>query len=824
MRRPRANTSAIALFALLLSCCFAWPAGAGAESSGVLAPELAELANPAVRSQPLEAQAEALGFPTSGPGSLQRDGSQVAVELEFGGGAVSALPALREAGATITAASRIYQRVNAVVSPADLHALAALPGVTGVEPVRTPILYAPETSVSSTAICEGGTVLSEGIDQLGIVTQPGNVGVREAFGTRGAGVTIGVLSDSYDVATTIDGSGTAIPTHAAEDIQSNNLTGAENNCSGQQMSVNVLEDGPAGSHDEGRAMLQIVHDIAPHANLAFATAFNGELSFAQNIERLAAPVSAGGAGAKVIVDDVSYFEEPMFQDGPVAAAVAKVTAAGVTYLSSAGNNHIGAANGPGIGSWETPQFRDTLNPADCPIPVGVAARRCLDFDPNAGEDNTFGITIEKGVPIRLAVGWSEPWYGTTADLDAYLLRYVPVKLAKVPGETEVVSLDNRGNVNGKPAAFVAWQNTEPPETPGETEEVMLVINRCFGNACDPEASSTAKPRLKLILLQSGAPVVNTEYEESEGGDVVGPTIFGHNGTASAISVGASSFSSDGVHINAEGIPEDYSSHGPETHYYGPVLSSTPAAKLATPEVVEKPDVVATDCGANTFFRQYYLGFWRFCGTSAAAAHAAAVIALMHQANPAKTPAQLKSALKATAKPVSGYGSSVVGGGLVRARQAVEALAPLSPFSDPPSTVIAPAPPAPPTPDVPIVNPTPAPTANPGATGVEPGSKTATPTTKIKKHPPKLVKTSRVGRTKLSFKFATDQKGASFECSVDKSGWSKCGSNYNAYFLSGSHELKVRARGSDGKVDPIPAVFKFTIKLVAFFWLPPSGGR
>ncbi len=92
--------------------------------------------------------------------------------------------------------------------------------------------------------------------------------------------------------------------------------------------------------DEGRAMLQIVHDLAPHASLAFATAFKGEESFAQNIERLARPVAAGGAGAKVIVDDVGYFEEPFFQDGPVAAAINKVTAEGVTYLTSAGNDNL----------------------------------------------------------------------------------------------------------------------------------------------------------------------------------------------------------------------------------------------------------------------------------------------------------------------------------------------------------------------------------------------------------------------------------------------------------------------------------------------------
>ena len=143
MRQPRANTSAIALFALLLSCCFAWPAVAGAESGGVLAPELAELASPTVRSQPLEAQAEALGFPTSGPGSLQREGAAVRVEIALSGGALAALPALEAAGATVEHSSGTYQLVSATVAPKDLTALAAMPGVTAVEAVREPMLSAP---------------------------------------------------------------------------------------------------------------------------------------------------------------------------------------------------------------------------------------------------------------------------------------------------------------------------------------------------------------------------------------------------------------------------------------------------------------------------------------------------------------------------------------------------------------------------------------------------------------------------------------------------------------------------------------------------------
>ena len=65
-------------------------------------------------------------------------------------------------------------------------------------------------------------------------------------------------------------------------------------------------------------MLQIVHDVAPGASLAFASAFNGLASFAANIQSLAA------AGAKVIVDDVIYFAEPLFQDGIIAQAVNNV--------------------------------------------------------------------------------------------------------------------------------------------------------------------------------------------------------------------------------------------------------------------------------------------------------------------------------------------------------------------------------------------------------------------------------------------------------------------------------------------------------------------
>ena len=82
----------------------------------------------------------------------------------------------------------------------------------------------------------------------------------------------------------------------------------------------------------------------------------------------------------MIVDDVTYFEEPFFQDGPVAVAVNEVTAAGVTYFSAAGNDNLfdAATEENDIASWEAPAFRDTAAaPAGLPVPTPT---HCMDFD------------------------------------------------------------------------------------------------------------------------------------------------------------------------------------------------------------------------------------------------------------------------------------------------------------------------------------------------------------------------------------------------------------------------------------------------------------
>ncbi|MFD3001848.1 S8 family serine peptidase [Pontibacter toksunensis] len=168
-----------------------------------------------------------------------------------------------------------------------------------------------------TPVRNGGAVTSQGdLAQRTDLTRTG-------FNVKGEGIKIGVLSDSYNA---------SLGNQALLDVQQGDLPGVENPLN--PTPVQVLRDLPSGSGlgtDEGRAMLQIIHDVAPKATLAFRTAFNGHLDMAEGIRELK------NAGCHLIVDDITYITEPFFQDGVVAQAVDEVAAQGVTYFSAAGN-------------------------------------------------------------------------------------------------------------------------------------------------------------------------------------------------------------------------------------------------------------------------------------------------------------------------------------------------------------------------------------------------------------------------------------------------------------------------------------------------------
>jgi len=137
-------------------------------------------------------------------------------------------------------------------------------------------------------------------------------------------------------------------------------------------------------------MLEIVHDIAPGAALAFHTAEGGQANFARGILALHA------AGAKVIVDDVIYLAEPMFQDGIVAQAVDQVAARGTAYFSAAGND--------GRQSYER-RFRNSRKAFD----YGFGPAPSHDFDPGPGVDLGQRITVPELGCGLFVLQWTQPF-------------------------------------------------------------------------------------------------------------------------------------------------------------------------------------------------------------------------------------------------------------------------------------------------------------------------------------------------------------------------------------------------------------------------------
>jgi subtilisin family serine protease len=791
----RASLFSVALFPLVLAISAGPASAATAPSKSDLSPRLAELARPALRAAPPARQAEKLSLPPRGPGSLLRDGNRVLVEIYFDSGTAAGVEDLRGAGAKIIDISRRYRAVTAAMAPQDLRAVAAVPRVVDVSEVLAPVVAATE--------CQGLTT-SEGDSQLAAAS------ARSAFAIDGSGVGVGILSDSFDRKS-------AAASHAAGDIGSGDLPGPGNPC-GRTTPVDVLDDSveAAKAGDEGRAMAQIVHDLAPGAEISFATAFNGESSFAGNIERLAAPTAIGGAGASVIADDVFYLTEPFFQDGPIAAAINRVTADGVAYFSAAGNNNI-LKEGADVASYEAP-FRDAET---CPTGVPPAETHCMDFNPDPdsvlGVDTTYDLEVQPGGEVLLDLQWAEPWFGVETNLDAYLLD-----------ESGTILAEEKSMNNTRPFELVFWENEG-----SEPAVVSLAIARVSG---------TESPTLKFVQVGNGAvDVVPTQaqYEISSKGDEIGPTVLGHSGAASAVSMGAVRY--DGFE------PEPYSSRGPVVHHFGPVDGASPAAALSSLQEVSKPDLAATDCGRTTFFVPTpSFGVFRFCGTSAAAPHAAAVAALMRQANPSLAYGPLRTALASTARPVGAFGPNAVGAGLINAYDAVSRVA------LPPAISITERPPAlgknrsPSigfTANRPVVfscsldGADPQPCSSPFvpppladgvhgfvAQGVDAAGRVGTselvsfkidgkrPQTFIRKHPRKIIRT-RQRRVKAVFRFGSNERDVTFVCKIDTGFLRFCKPRLVKRFAVGKHVVWVKARDAAGNVDRSPAVFRFKVKRV-----------
>ena len=437
------------------------------------------------------------------------------------------------------------------------------------------------------AIVNVGSVTSQG-DQA----MRSNV-ARSTYGVDGSGVRVGVLSDSFNC---LGGAVTDVAT-------------------GDLSPVTILQEEPGcgSGTDEGRAMLQIVHDIAPGASLAFATAFAGQASFASNI------IALKNQGAKVIVDDVIYFAEPMFQDGIIARAVNTVVSEGVTYFSSAGNS----ARQSYQNAFKAGDFFPSAaisSVVGAPAFLGGTAH---NFDSGAGKDHFQRITIPPGTTVRLSLQWDSSYFsvsgapGTQNNLDLYVLD---------SSATMVVAGSTLNNLGGDPIELFGTTNNGI----SALDVNLMIVNR----------SGPHPGLLKYVYFASGLAPTVQEY------DTQSSTIFGHANAAGAVAVGAAAYFNTTQFGVSPPVLNFFSSRGGT-----PVIFDAAGNRLAVADPrADKPEIVAPDGTDTTFFGSDTdgNGFPNFFGTSAAAPHAAAVAALLRQLRPSSGPAEVYALLENSA--------------------------------------------------------------------------------------------------------------------------------------------------------------------------------
>ncbi|PKO16421.1 hypothetical protein CVU37_10580 [candidate division BRC1 bacterium HGW-BRC1-1] len=474
---------------------------------------------------------------------------------------------------------------------------------------------------------------------------------RSTYGVDGSGLRIGVISDSLNRTL----GGTVLPAFGVGTV-----TGSTPQIANElPASIRVVDAGPTDLSeviDEGSGMAEIIHDVAPGAALSFASAFKGYSDFATNITKLR---TDPGFECDIIVDDVGYFAEPIFQNGFIGQAANAAFAAGVPYFAALGND--------GDSAHEADYVDSNTGSADTAYPATGVDFHDFGLAKATASDKYLTFLLQPGDILSCILKWDDPGDGvfapgpgSAADLDMYIVSNFTLPLTSSNILSE--GIDAQGTVaspSGEPFEYAEYENT------GTTARtVHVVIDHYDGR--------------RPVHLHFSA---WTDGTETDAALMRGRTAYGHTIAENAMGVAAIDY----LEIDTNGLlqspitqinAQTYSSEAGNSPL---LLSDDGLTRLATPLARMKPDISAPD-GANT--STFYPGADRsgdadsypnFFGTSAAAPHAAAVAALMMQANPLMTASQVYSIMRTTAVDVETVGFDArTGPGLINAETAVGA--------------------------------------------------------------------------------------------------------------------------------------------------------
>jgi hypothetical protein len=559
----------------------------------------------------------------------------------------SLLNMLAGVGAHILYSNAGLRSIRALIPPSRIEDIAASPDVIFISPKQNanhssrkvaPKGYSPNGFLAAPGFdglaSNVRKQLANAMDESGTpITWQGSVGTqgdlthlafqaRGIYGVDGAGLKIGVLSDGVTSAALSQAMGDLPPTCG---------TGVASPC------LTVLS-GQVGSGDEGTAMLEIVHDMVPGANLYFATADNSITSFAANIEALQA------AGCSIIIDDVFYFVETPFQDGQAASvtsssqggivtqAVNTVASEGVFYFSAAGNQ-----GSEDIGTSGTFEGDFVPQAAVSPLPTG----NVHNFGSGVGYD-----TITSPGDQEVVLFWADPLGGSGNDYDLYVLDPT--------GASILAAATNIQNGAQDPVELVSSTNF--------INNDQIVVFQKTG----------AQNRFFHLELYRGELQVNTSGETH--GHSAASGAYTVAATPAAVAFGPPTLNGPypGPFVSTNQV-EFFSSDGLRHIFFNADSSPITVGNFSSTggTVLNKPDITAADgvsvTGVGNFDNPFY-------GTSAAAPAAGSVAALVLSADPAITPAEMKTALESTAIDIMAPGfDRDSGNGIVMAAPAIASL-------------------------------------------------------------------------------------------------------------------------------------------------------
>lgn len=354
------------------------------------------------------------------------------------------------------ATDQVYGKIGGWITASNITGLAMQDGIVSLM-VQIP----PRTSQIET---EGDYLL-------------GTKEYRNSTGLTGKGITVGVISDGVDGLSDLITAGELPP-------------------------VKVLSNKVGG--DEGTAMLQIIHDIAPDATLMFHDRGSSQIEYVHALDQLIIN------GSQIICDDITYVE-PFFEDGYVSQNIIdRILSYNILYVTAAGNFAKEHYQAPFTG-YEDQGYQWQM------------------FNGSQGRDLHF--TVEPGIAGHVILQWNDRFGKSANNYDLFLYdesgREIGRSVNLQDGDDDPMEWVRFMNAGGKPREYT-----------------VRVVQAAAENAL-----------LEMYVLPlSGRSVVLDPYTMED-------SIFGQQAVKNALTVGAAE--PDPKQVKNQ----DYSSQGPSLIQY-----------------------------------------------------------------------------------------------------------------------------------------------------------------------------------------------------------------------------------------------------------------